>query len=165
MAGGGELRERETETERCLACERSRVWGGNKNRGKPHCCHGNTGKSNCAVNTTVFQSFPKPKPQDTKDRDSRARGMRITPREPAPIMSGHYPGPGVWSGQDHLPSFQRSTLPLEQREAPHAKCLHLQKAIKWCSLCTWNCGAVGSRRGVSHQVGTDGGTALPTHIP
>lgn len=68
-----------------------------------------------------------------------------------------------WAGSSAL--LSEVTLPLEQREAPHAKYLHLQKAIKWCSLCTRNCGAVGSRRGVSHQVGTDGGTALPTHIP
>lgn len=35
-------------------------YGVGANRGKPHCCHGNTGKPDCAVNTAVCESIPKP---------------------------------------------------------------------------------------------------------
>lgn len=57
--GGGRT---ERETERLLGCKRSRVWGGRENRGSPHCCHGNTDKSNCACKHHC-EYFPKPMPQ------------------------------------------------------------------------------------------------------
>lgn len=63
-------------------------------------------------------------------------------------------------------SFQRSPLPLKQtEESPSHQVTSLQTGlIEGHSLCTRAGGAVGSRSGVFHRVGTEGGTAPPMHI-
>lgn len=58
------------------------------NRGKPHCCHGNTDTSNCAVNTAVCV-FLSRSPRTERNGHSRTWSMRITSKEPVPIVAGH----------------------------------------------------------------------------
>lgn len=80
MMVGGELRE----TERLLGCKRSRVWGGRENRGSPHCCHGNTDKSNCACKhhcVSIFLSrSPRAEQNEQNWGEERPRLWRSPPK-------------------------------------------------------------------------------------
>lgn len=48
-------------------------------QGSPCCCHGNTVKSNCTVNTSVCESFPKWEPQNRREQGQQSTGCANHP--------------------------------------------------------------------------------------
>lgn len=71
--GNGE-KWRDRDRERFLACERSRVWGGERTGAALTVVMATQTNPAVPVNTTVCESFSKPKPQDRKEGGQQSPG-------------------------------------------------------------------------------------------
>ena len=153
-----------------------RVGGGGlsgRNRGaeprQPHCCHGNTGRPNCAVTTPSASASlflnpePRSPPWTERSEDSRARGVQSPiPRRACPWQGWTPQG----RGRAGLGLLSEVASPLgADRGQPLTQGASRCRREQGCSLGAGSGGAVGRRREASHQAATDGRRPCPRLVP